>query len=99
MTVTPADVVALPAASLATAVKVCAPGGAAAAFQLIENGAVRSSAPSGAPSSLNCTADTPTLSEAAALTAIVPDTTPAGGAVIATVGAVVSLVIASMLAP
>ena len=44
-----------------------------------------------APSSLNCTPTTPTLSEAVAATLTVPETVaPAAGAVIDTVGAVVS---------
>ena len=51
-----------------------------------------SSAPRFTPSSLNCTPTTPTLSLAVALTATVaPDTVdPPAGAVIATVGGVVS---------
>ena len=50
-----------------------------------------SSAPRLAPSSLNCTPVTPTLSDAFAETAIVPLTfEPAAGAVSATAGAVVS---------
>ena len=43
------------------------------------------------PSNLNCTPTTPTLSEASAETLIVPDTVaPFAGAVIETVGGVVS---------
>src|SRR5439155_9674857 len=51
-----------------------------------------SSAPRFAPSTLNCTPTTPTLSDAVAETATaVPDTVaPAAGAVIETVGGVVS---------
>ena len=50
-----------------------------------------SSAPRFWPSSLNWTPLTPTLSEAVAFTATVPDTVaPAAGAVIETFGAVVS---------
>ena len=49
------------------------------------------SAPSVAPSTLNCTPDTPTLSLALAVTDVVPDTVaPEAGDVIETVGGVVS---------
>ena len=49
------------------------------------------SAPSVAPSTLNCTPDTPTLSLALAVTYVVPDTVaPEAGDVIETVGGVVS---------
>src|SRR5436190_21805537 len=55
-------------------------------------GAVVSSAPSVAPSRPNCTPATPTLSEALAVTLIVPFTgAPLAGAVMLTVGGVVSL--------
>jgi hypothetical protein len=51
------------------------------------------SAPRFAPSSLNCTPTTPTLSAALAETVVVPATVaPAAGAVIETVGGVLSLV-------
>src|SRR5947207_900765 len=57
-------------------------------------GAVRSSAPRFAPSSLNWTPTTPTLSLAFADTVTVPVTdAPAAGAVIATVGGVRSSVV------
>jgi len=60
-------------------------------FQDIEYGATVISAPKFAPSNLNCTPTTPTLSEALAVTVIVPDTVaPLLGAVMDTVGAVVS---------
>src|SRR5207249_2813765 len=61
-------------------------------FQESEYGAVVSSAPRFAPSSRNCTPTTPTLSDALAVIVVVPDTVaPELGAVIAVVGAVVSL--------
>ena len=57
----------------------------------IEYGAAISSAPTLAPSTLNCTPTTPTLSVAVAVTAVVPvSTAPAAGAVIEAVGGVVS---------
>src|SRR2546426_4939427 len=60
-------------------------------FQEREYGAVVTSAPRFAPSSLNCTPTTPTLSVAVAETVIVPEmVAPADGAVSATVGGVVS---------
>ena len=81
----------LPAASRATAVSVCVPLVAVAVFQLTEYGLVVSSAPRFTPSSRNCTPTTPTLSEALAETVTVPVTVaPLAGAVIETVGAVVS---------
>jgi hypothetical protein len=92
VTDTAADDVELPAASLAMALSVWAPAAAAPVFQEIEYGAVVSSAPRFAPSSLNWTPATPTLSEAVAVTVTAPDTVdPLAGAVIAVVGAVVSV--------
>ena len=78
VTLTPVDVVMFPAASLATAVRVCEPFAVAVVSQVIEYGAVVSSVPRLAPSSLNCTPETPILSEAAAesvmeLATVVPD--------------------------
>src|SRR5439155_975988 len=62
-----------------------------AVFQETEYGATRSSAPRLAPSSLNCTPTTPTLSAAAAETVTVFETVaPPSGALIETVGGVVS---------
>src|SRR3954470_4860865 len=91
VTVTAADVVVLPAASRATAVSVCVPFVAVVVFHAIEYGAVVSSAPRFAPSTLNCTPATPTLSAAVALTVTVPDTVvPPAGPLIVTVGGVVS---------
>ena len=55
-------------------------------FQLVEYGALVSSAPSTAPSSLNWTPATATSSLAFAVTVIVPSTVPGAGAVIATEG-------------
>src|ERR1051326_8562407 len=95
VTVTGADVVVLPAASPATAFIVWVPSAAVVLSHVIEYGAVVSSMPRFAPSSLNCTPATPTLSAAVALTATVaPETVaPPAGAVIDTVGAVVSPVL------
>jgi len=87
-------VVVLPAASRATAVSVWLPFDTEVVFQLIENGAVVSSAPRFTPSSLNCTPVTPTLSVAVELTVTVepPTNEPLAGAVTLTVGAVLSTV-------
>src|SRR2546422_7272739 len=91
ITLTAAEVAVLPAASRATAVKVCTPLGTCVESQEIANGALVTSAPRLAPSSLNCTPTTPTLSVALAETVIVPATVaPAAGAVSETVGGVVS---------
>src|SRR6266850_4262761 len=91
-TVTPtgAEVVALPAASRATAVRICGPSERVVESQLTVYGAAVSSAPRTAPSRRNWTPATPTLSVALAVTATVPATEPAAGAVMATVGGVVS---------
>ena len=56
--------VVFPAASLATAVKVCVPAVTPVVFHTIEYGAVVSSAPTFVPSTLNWTPATPTLSDA-----------------------------------
>ena len=86
-----AEVVALPAASRALALSVWAPLGTVVVFQDTEYGATRSSAPRLAPSSLNCTPTTPTLSAAAAETVTVFETVaPPSGALIETMGGVVS---------
>src|SRR4029077_18518910 len=92
-TVTPtgADVVVLPAASLATAVSGCEPFVAVVVSHEIAYGAVVTALPRFAPSSLNCTEATPTLSDAFAVTDAVPErVAPAVGAVIETCGGVVS---------
>src|SRR5438093_13132205 len=92
VTVTGAEVVRLPAPSRATAVRVWDPSLVVVVSHEIEYGASVSSAPRLAPSSLNWTPTTPTLSEALALTVVAPPTVdPAVGAVMLTVGAVVSL--------
>ena len=81
----------LPDASRATAVSVCVPGLLVAVSQPTEYGAARVLGGEVWPSSLNCTPATLVLSEAAAVTATVPLTVaPFAGAVIDTVGGVVS---------
>src|SRR5947208_3397681 len=92
VTVTGTDAVVLPAASRASAVSVCVPAAAVVVSHVTAYGAVVSSTPRFAPSSLNCTPTTPTLSVAFAVTLTLPDTVaPFAGPVIATLGAVVSL--------
>src|SRR5439155_1477788 len=91
VTLTALLVALFPAASRATAVKVCAPLLALGVGHETVYGAAVSSAPSVTPSSLNCTPTTPTLSVAVAEIVTVPETLAAGaGAVSATVGGVVS---------
>ena len=91
VTLTRADVVVLPAASRATAVSVWAPLVAVVVFQETAKGATVSSAPRLAPSSLNWTPATPTLSVAVAATVTVPLTVAsAAGAASETLGGVVS---------
>ena len=91
VTVTDVDVVRLPAASRASAVSVWDPSATVVVFHAIEYGGAVSSAPRSAPFSLNCTPATPTLSDALAVTVVVPPTVaPDAGAVIATVGGVES---------
>ena len=92
VTVVPADVAELPAASRARASVVCEPFVAVAGrSHAIEYGAVVSSAPRLAPSSRNWTPATPTLSLALAVTDHrAAHLALAAGAVIATVGGVVS---------
>src|SRR5207245_906799 len=89
VTVTAADVVTLPAASRATAVSVWLPLAVLTVFHDTEWGEVVPSAARLAPSSLNWTPATPTLSLALAVTVTVLDTVaPAAGAVIETDGGV-----------
>src|SRR5207245_2084060 len=89
--VTGAEVVRLPAASRATAARVCGPLPSVLASIEIEYGAAVSSAPMLAPSTLNWTPATPTLSAALAVTVTVPETVaPLAGEVMLTVGGVVS---------
>src|SRR2546429_8954320 len=91
VTVTAAEVVRLPAASRPSAPSVCEPLLALVVFQDTEYGAAASSTPRLAPSSRNCTPTTPTLSEALAVTLVVPPTVaPEIGEVMLTVGGVVS---------
>jgi hypothetical protein len=90
VTVTDEDVVELPAASRAVAVTVCEPLGTVKLSQEMEYGLDVSSEPTLLPSSLNWTPETPTLSEALALSVtLLPDMlAPAEGAVRLTVGGV-----------
>src|SRR5258708_35167182 len=88
LTITAVAVVALPAASRATADIACGPFGTVELFHWIVNGAAVSGAPTAASSTVNCTAATPTSSLAVAETGIVPDIVPpTARAVIATAGA------------
>src|SRR5712664_2753397 len=92
VTVTGAEVVTLPAASRATAVRVYEPFATAVVYAATAYGAVVSSAPMLMPSYLNCTPATPTLSEALATMGTVPQrVAPDGGETTATVGGIVSL--------
>src|SRR5712692_5677262 len=92
VTVTGAEVVTLPAASRATAVRVYEPFATAVVYAGTAYGAVVSSAPMSMPSYLNCTPTTPTSSEALAVIGTVPQSVaPDGGETMATVGGVVSL--------
>src|SRR3989442_153399 len=93
VTLTAAAVAVFPAASRATAVRVCAPLLAVVVFQERVYGAVVTSAPRLAPSSFNCTPTTPTLSVALADTVIVPATVaPGAGEEMEMVGGVLSTV-------
>ena len=88
----------LPAASRATALSVCGPFVAVAVFHATLYGELVSSAARLAPSSLNCTPLTPTLSAALAVTLIEPWTVaPLAGAVIETVGLVRSLLTVTLM--
>src|SRR5205809_814318 len=92
VTVTAAEVVRLPAASRATAVSVCEPLLAVVVFQETEYGAAASSTPRLAPSDRKCVVTGTMLSEALAVTLVVPPTVaPETGEVMLTVGGVVSL--------
>src|SRR5712691_10209930 len=80
-----------PELSRATAASVWLPFAAVVVSQDNEYGAAVSSDPRFAPSSVNCTPATPTLSLAVAATVTVPETVaPPAGAVSVTLGAVVS---------
>src|SRR5687767_8916746 len=90
VTVTGAEVVRLPAASRATAVRVCEPLVAVVVFQVDEYGAAVTSVPA-MPSRKNCTPTTAVSSAALAVTVIVPDTvSPDAGELMLTVGAAAS---------
>src|SRR5437016_5454365 len=93
VTVTALAVVRFPAASRAIAVSVCEPLLVLVVFQETEYGDAVTSAPKFAPSSWNCTPTTPTLSDAAAETVIVPETdVPLLGLVSDTIGGTLSMV-------
>ena len=82
------------AASRATALRVCVPSATVVESQTMEYGEVVSSAPTLAPSTLNCTPTTPTLSDALAERVTFPETVaPPAGAVSETVGLVVSVLL------
>ena len=99
VTVTAEELAVLPVASRATAVSACEPLTTDSVLKVTLYGALVSSGPRFAPSSLNCTPDTPTLSAALADTVNEPDTVaPLAGAVRETVGAVVSGVVESLSA-
>src|SRR5437660_1467507 len=99
VTVTAADVVVFPAASRATAVSVCDALVAVLVSHATAYGAAVSSVPRFAPSILNCTPTTPTLSDAVAVIVVVPETVaPLAGAVILTVGGVVSFETVTVIA-
>ena len=94
VTATLTDVAAFPAASCATAAKLCEPLGAVVVSQLKEYGLLLNCAPRLAESRRNWTDLTPTLSVAFAVKETVPDTVVFGkGAVIDTTGGIVSVVL------
>src|SRR5436190_14592271 len=91
VTVTPADVPVLPAASEASAVTVWDPALAVRVSHEAWKGGVVTGAPTAWPSTLNCTRVTPTLSEAVAPSATMPLIVVAAlGSVTVTCGAVAS---------
>src|SRR5438045_4225636 len=100
VTLTAALVAEFPAASLAMAVMLCVPLAAAVVYQEVVYGEAVSAAPTLLPSIWNCTLATPTLSEAFALSVTLPETVaPLEGAVMLTVGGVVSLLVTVKLTP
>jgi hypothetical protein len=99
VTSTAAEVVVLPAASRATAEIRCTPEVVFAVSHWMEYGEEVSSPEMFAPSSLNCTPATPTLSDAVAVMVVMPVTAPAVGCEIVTTGAVVSLELPPGLPP
>ena len=91
MTETGALVVALPAKSRATAVRMCPPEDVVVVSHGTEYGADVASAPTGCPSTKKRTPATPTSSDAVAAIVVVPKTVaPDAGAVIATLGGALS---------
>ncbi len=100
VTVTTALVAVFPAASFATAVSVWLAFETDVVFQEKLYGADVSADPRFAPSTWNCTLAMPTLSEAVALTVIVPLTVALfAGVVIATLGGVTSLLFTVTVTP
>src|SRR6185312_10361343 len=93
VTVTPLEVPVFPAVSRGTAVMTCCPFGTLVESHATEYGDDASSAPTFAPSTLNWTPATPTLSLALALSVAVPvRVAPPDGAVIVAVGGALSTV-------
>ena len=80
VTVTPADVVVLPAASRATAVSVCDPSVTVVVSQLIEYGDIVSAAPTCTPSTKNRTPTTLDVVRGVRRHRTPPNTAVAGGA-------------------
>src|SRR5205814_1766933 len=99
VTDTGSDVALLPAASRATAVSECGPFASDPVLHVTLYGEEVSSAPMGVVPSRNDTPTTPTLSLALAETSTLPDTLPPAGAVIETVGAIVSAVTVTRARP
>ena len=88
---TAALVALFPELSTATAVRLCLPFAKVVVFNDCEYGATVTTAPTLEPSTWNCTLATPTLSDAVAVTVIVPETVaPETGELIATVGGAVA---------
>jgi len=99
-TVSAALVVELPAPSVAVAVRTWLPLERGIVFREYAYGALASADPVFAPSTLNCTLATATLSVAVAVTFTIPDKVAlAIGELIATVGAIVSPTVEAVISP
>src|SRR5262249_32950650 len=100
VTVTESEVLVLPPVSRATAVRTWSPFEAVVVSQLTEYGAAGSSAPRALPSGEDCTAAAAWSADAAAVTAMVPETPAAfDGLVMPTVGRTVSAVTLALASP